>query len=234
MALDSDWIHGTCIKAVLYLDELGRDNGALRVIPGSHRCDDSAWSHVRQASRSAELWGIAGPDLPCVVLDSKPGDLVAFNTNLMHAAFGGGNDRRMIAVQFWSAFHTPAQFAELDKHMRNWSATRALHTELLHRSAPASRLPHLRQISERHITHPHFKDSPEAAFFRTQLPGNARVSVAEAFSETELRTALVAYGIHADSITPLDRRRLTFASVFLARAGSRVVPAARAESAGDG
>ncbi len=154
---DSSWRHGTCIKVPLYFDELGADSGALRVIPGTHRAD-AVHSPMLAAGRSMELWGIAQHEVPCEVLDSKPGDLLAMDTNIMHAAFGGGPARRMLALQFWTAFRSEEQYAELDKHMNNWAWSRIpLHSELLHRTASASLRPHLRQVAARHAVHPRYE-----------------------------------------------------------------------------
>lgn len=166
---DSDWVHGTCIKLILYLDELTADTGALRVIPGTHRRDPALTRREYRAAESPALGNKPAADVPCLTLASNPGDVVLFNTNLLHAALGGGCHRRMLAMQFWSAFRTPAQFAELDKHMRNWSSVEALHSELLYRTGPSSRLAHLHQVSERHLAHPNFKTSPTLNFFRTKF-----------------------------------------------------------------
>lgn len=57
----SDGFHrvGEFVKIALYLDPVGRDTGALRVIPGSHRIDqENNWA-ARQSVRSEESWGIA-------------------------------------------------------------------------------------------------------------------------------------------------------------------------------
>ena len=94
----SDGFHtvGRFIKIAFYLDPVSRDTGALRVIPGSHRAGDD-WA-AKKAGKSEELWGVAQNAVPAVSLDSQPGDVVAFNHNLMHAAFGGSSRRRMFTL----------------------------------------------------------------------------------------------------------------------------------------
>ena len=87
------------IKIAFYLDALTRDTGALRVIPGSHHFGDGyADALSDQVRNSQELWGLHGRDLPAAVLETQPGDLVMFNHNTKHAAFGGGIRRRMFTI----------------------------------------------------------------------------------------------------------------------------------------
>jgi len=87
------------IKMALYLDPLTRDTGCLRVIPGSHMDGDKYAGEVsKNVGRSAELLGIHGRDVPCMPLETKPGDLAVFNHNTKHSAFGGGGWRRMFTM----------------------------------------------------------------------------------------------------------------------------------------
>jgi hypothetical protein len=87
------------IKMAFYLDPVGADSGCLRVIPGSFVTDDEYARALQAAIRqSAEAWGVDGRDVPAVALESQPGDVVLFNHNLKHAAFGGGNRRRMFTI----------------------------------------------------------------------------------------------------------------------------------------
>lgn len=87
------------IKIAFYLDPLTRNTGALRVIPGSHLFSDIyADSLSQQVGKSQEVWEIHGKDVPAVVFETTPGDLVLFNHNTKHAAFGGGTRRRMFTM----------------------------------------------------------------------------------------------------------------------------------------
>ena len=87
------------IKLAFYLDPVTRDTGALRVIPGSHRLGDQYADGLQQQIRqSPELWGIDGKDVPAIALETKPGDLVCFNHNTKHSAFGGSKSRRMFTI----------------------------------------------------------------------------------------------------------------------------------------
>ena len=87
------------IKMAFYLDPVARDTGCLRVIPGSHKIGDHfADSLQREIYLSDKTWATAGRDVPCVPLESKPGDVVVFNHNLKHSAFGGSARRRMFTM----------------------------------------------------------------------------------------------------------------------------------------
>jgi hypothetical protein len=87
------------IKMAFYLDPVARDTGCLRVIPGSHKIgdhfSDSLQREIYQAEKS---WALHGRDVPCVALESRPGDVVIFNHNTKHAAFGGSARRRMFTM----------------------------------------------------------------------------------------------------------------------------------------
>ena len=87
------------IKIAFYLDPLTRHTGALRVIPGSHLFGDNyADALSQQVGKSQELWEIHGKDVPATIFETTPGDLVLFNHNTKHAAFGGGVRRRMFTM----------------------------------------------------------------------------------------------------------------------------------------
>jgi ectoine hydroxylase-related dioxygenase (phytanoyl-CoA dioxygenase family) len=87
------------LKIAFYLDPLTRDTGCLRVIPGSHRVGDGYSEDLqRDLGGSHDLWGVEPNQVPAVALEVTPGDLVCFNHNLKHAAFGGGTQRRMFTI----------------------------------------------------------------------------------------------------------------------------------------
>jgi ectoine hydroxylase-related dioxygenase (phytanoyl-CoA dioxygenase family) len=87
------------IKLAFYLDPVSRDTGCLRVIPGSHRLDDSFELALQDRVRkSRDNWGIEGCDVPAAALETRPGDVVCFNHNTKHAAFGGSSRRRMFTM----------------------------------------------------------------------------------------------------------------------------------------
>jgi hypothetical protein len=87
------------IKMAFYLDPVGANSGCLRVIPGSCYTDDE-FAKTLQATlgKSDEILGVPGKDIPALPLETQPGDLILFNHNTKHAAFGGGNRRRMFTI----------------------------------------------------------------------------------------------------------------------------------------
>jgi hypothetical protein len=96
---DGRHLQGRHIKLAFYLDPLTRTTGCLRVVPGSHLPGDRYSDQLQEAiGRSGEIWGVDSPGLPAVALETQPGDLLCFNHNLKHAAFGGGTRRRMFTM----------------------------------------------------------------------------------------------------------------------------------------
>ena len=87
------------IKIAFYLDALTGDTGSLRVIPGSHRLGDHyADALSGQIRNSQDLWGVHGRDVPATIFNTQPGDVVLFNHNCKHSAFGGGVRRPMFTM----------------------------------------------------------------------------------------------------------------------------------------
>ena len=89
-------------KMAIYLDRLTSDTGAVRVIPGSHRCGEGFANYLQEQLSSAEgPWmGVQGDEIPAVALETQPGDLVVFNHSTKHSAWGGGAKRRMFTIVF--------------------------------------------------------------------------------------------------------------------------------------
>ncbi len=135
------------MKIALYLDPVTKDSGALRVIPGTHRIDNKDCP-ARDAGQSEKLWGIAQSEVPSVALESNPGDVVAFNHNLMHASFGGSTQRRMFTLNLCEHADTPAKIEGLQNyigaHARFWNDSLIGPTML--ETASAERMKNLRQV----------------------------------------------------------------------------------------
>jgi len=146
----SDGFHsvGKFIKIAFYLDPVARDTGCLRVIPGTHR-EQIEWD-ARQAARSQTQWGIEGRDVPCVPLETQPGDVVVFNHNLMHAAFGGSASRRMFTLNLCRRCQGPDEIADLEDFInggaRFW--IEQMHSDLMRETASPARMRHLQQVIE--------------------------------------------------------------------------------------
>ncbi|MDE2846665.1 MAG: phytanoyl-CoA dioxygenase family protein [Gemmatimonadota bacterium] len=134
-------------KMAFYLDPLTRESGALRVIPGSHRWGDAyADSLEIQIRESPEKWGIEGWEVPAVALETQPGDVVVFNQNTKHSAWGGGDRRRMFTI------NCTARFAEKDiPILKNEIAAAArfwldcVYGEAMLETAGPARMKHLEQ-----------------------------------------------------------------------------------------
>lgn len=139
---------GLYLKMALYLDPVTRDTGCLRVVPGSHWVGSSWVEAVRKIGRSEENFGVVGRDVPCVALESRPGDVVVFNHNLQHASFGGSRSRRMFTLNLCRRAQNDAELQELKDyigaHGRFWLDH--LHSDIMRRTATPGRLRHLEQV----------------------------------------------------------------------------------------
>ena len=76
------------VSFAAYLEPLGAENGALRVLPGSHRAE------FGDALRAFGAVGLAAVELPAHVVATDPGDLIVFDEHLFHGSFGGGVRRQ--------------------------------------------------------------------------------------------------------------------------------------------
>jgi hypothetical protein len=94
------------IKVVAYLDPLDAGTGALQVLPGTHFGE-----YARSLDGFRDRWPVAEPIMdetveaalwPGVPLESRPGDVIAFDVHLWHASLGG-RDRLQ-----WSASYAGA------------------------------------------------------------------------------------------------------------------------------
>lgn len=136
------------VKLAFYLDPLSRDTGCLRVIPGSHRIGDRYAESLRQQiGRTAESWGISGAEVPAVALETRPGDLVCFNHNTFHAAYGGGGRRRMFTINLCQRYPED-RLEELRRYLagaaRFWIDR--VYGEAMLRTAGPERMRHLEQV----------------------------------------------------------------------------------------
>jgi hypothetical protein len=74
--------------------------------------------------------------------------VVAFNHNLMHAAFGGSTRRRMFTLNSCAHAETPEEIAELEKFIaggaRFWIDH--THSDIMRNTASPQRMRHLEQV----------------------------------------------------------------------------------------
>lgn len=105
------------LRVAIYFDKLTRENGCLRVIPGSHQ--GSFAEHLspllsQREDPTAAPFGDVGPDVPCVALESEPGDVVIFTESVYHASFGG-SARLQLTAQYISNPTTDEEIAKIRK-----------------------------------------------------------------------------------------------------------------------
>ncbi|TDE33613.1 hypothetical protein E1295_37930 [Nonomuraea mesophila] len=93
----------TAVKMVTYLEPLTAADGALQVLPGSHR-----GSYGQALTEYRRRWPAAEPLFderaeaamwPGVPIATDPGDVIAFDVHLWHASIGG-RDRRQWSVSY--------------------------------------------------------------------------------------------------------------------------------------
>lgn len=136
------------IKMAFYLDSLTAQTGCLRVIPGSHRTGEPYADQLQEQIRqSPDKWGVDGPQVPAIALETQPGDLLIFNHNTKHAAFGGSQHRRMFTINLCQRY-PEERIQELRDYIsggaRFW-IDRA-YGERMVRTAGPERLRHLEQV----------------------------------------------------------------------------------------
>ncbi len=80
-------------------------------------------------------------------LETNPGDLLLFNHNTKHAAFGGGTARRMFTINL-SQRYRDEDLPELRQYVSNFARfwVDEAYGETMVRTADAARLRHLEQI----------------------------------------------------------------------------------------
>ena len=140
--------HPIHLKIALYLDPLSRDTGALRVIPGSHReGEDYANTLQERVRQSDSEWNIPGDQVPALALETQPGDVICFNHNTKHAAFGGGQRRRMFTINLCQRYPED-RLQELRDYIsgsaRFWADRK--YGEKMVQSASPTRMIHLEQV----------------------------------------------------------------------------------------
>ena len=78
----------TSVGFFAYLEPVGAESGALRVLPGSHH------PQLGDAIRALGEVGLADLALPDHVVATEPGDMILLDEHLFHASVGGGTRRQ--------------------------------------------------------------------------------------------------------------------------------------------
>ena len=111
--------HATTYSFHLYLEQLRADTGALRVIPGSHKptlFDDLLPVNEQAADSSMKVYGLGPTDMPGVVVESDPGDIVFFSQKIYHAVYGTQPGRRYLKLRFAAWPETDEQIASFMRY----------------------------------------------------------------------------------------------------------------------
>ena len=88
--------HG--VKFTTYLQPLDGSNGALRIIPGSHRSP-----YHEEVERFLKQPDVAPSEVPVQVCETLPGGVIAFDHQLYHAAWGASDKRRQLTICYLQA-----------------------------------------------------------------------------------------------------------------------------------
>ena len=91
------------IKIMLYLAPMKKEEGALRVIPSSHRGplhDQLQPFQNVHTQQNPTYFGMHGSDVPCYALETQPGDAAVFSQSIFHGVYGKLPDRRYIALKY--------------------------------------------------------------------------------------------------------------------------------------
>jgi ectoine hydroxylase-related dioxygenase (phytanoyl-CoA dioxygenase family) len=95
------------IKFFFYLDPLDAESGALRIVPGTSHYEspfaEGVRKHLSGNDRIEKTYGISWKDVPAVIVNTQPGDLVVGDLRNMHATVNGRPGRRMFAFTFSEA-----------------------------------------------------------------------------------------------------------------------------------
>lgn len=108
-------------KVAMYFDTLTKDTGSLRVIPGTQRRPFGERVRPQQNldDRDAMPFGVAQEEVPCVALESEPGDVIVFTERVFHAAFGSKKGRLQFASEYAANPTTDEQIAALREQHDN-------------------------------------------------------------------------------------------------------------------
>ena len=89
-----------------------RSASRVRVIPGTNFFNEkfarALRSRMNDVSKIEEEFGVDACDLPSVVLDTDPGDVVVWDFRTIHASFNGNKRRRLFSINFREAGAEPA------------------------------------------------------------------------------------------------------------------------------
>ena len=155
---DGNWGEVFAVKIAFYLDPVTRDTGCLRVLPGSQDPDHIVRKNKLDLGRSEELFGVAPRDFPGnIALETNPGDLVIFNHDTYHSAWGGGARRRMFTMNCTRHYHSEHDMELGHRYLRvhtpggyNVDTGAGMYFPLMLDTAGEQRMTHLAQPARIH------------------------------------------------------------------------------------
>ena len=156
------------VKALFYLEPLTLDNGALRVIPGSHKLGDKFTNtlskYLIKADDFEQDLGLKDHEIPCQVIPTNPGDVIVFDYRIKHATCYKGNCRRMLSIVASEHF----QREDLAEFISGQKMTAALGYDTYYQNtilstASPERMKHLQQLKDIDIAS--LRTSPENDIF---------------------------------------------------------------------
>ena len=155
---DGNWGELFAVKMAFYLDTVTRDTGCLRVIPGSQDPEHLIRKRSINPNKARELYGVEPRDFPGdVALETVPGDIVLFNHDTYHSAWGGGARRRMFTMNCTKHYHTERELNLGRSYLSIHSAGgykvdtgAGMYFPLMLDTADAARIAHLTQPAQIH------------------------------------------------------------------------------------
>jgi len=94
----------TYFKIALYLDPMTTNQGGFRIIPGSHHLGGFYQMLQTHLKDNTQAYGLTPEKIPCIILESQPGDIIVFNYRTQHATCGTTHPRRMLYFGITSEF----------------------------------------------------------------------------------------------------------------------------------
>ena len=192
------------IKVMMYLRDTTKQ-GALRLIPGSHRPEyqeqlkplmgwhGTANSPSTYTPEYAEhTFGVKGVEIPSVAVEATVGDIVFFHHSMYHAVFNHAPDRRLLAYWFVGFPDSDARLASLWRNDVTFTARWRRNGEVW-RGRPSPLLKHpnpmVRALAEPPEVWERWRAEAEAAHRTLPFP-DAEISIYQPAAEHRKRTGM--------------------------------------------